>query len=247
MGTREPDTGPQYVGVAQGTRSFIQQYWIIWELSKVVIAQAHGYVLAGGTELCFACDLLVVTPDCRIGHPATRGMAAPDLMWYPWFLPMRKAREMMFTGDNITGEQAYHFGMANYCVPESEIDEFTEIFAKRVALMSWQQNSLRKRGINMQYEIQGIRTAMQANPPLQHLVGQTERVKYYDELITKVPLREYLTTRDGPYRDYRTQEEAILKRAAREGEAWKKVTEEAKGRVSEDVARVERMKIEKKP
>ena len=247
MGTRQPDVGSQYVGASQFPRSVIQQYWIIWELSKVVIAQAHGYVLAGGTELCFACDLLVITPDCRLGHPATRGMAAPDLMWYPWFLPMRKAREMMFTGDNITGEQAYHYGLANYCVPESEIDEFTEIFAKRVALMSWQQNALRKRGINMAYEIMGIRTALEANPPLQHLVGETDRVKYFDDLIEKVPLREYLTTRDGPYRDYRTQEEAILKRAAREGEAWQKVTDGARERISDDVAEIEKLKAKKKP
>ena len=153
----------------------------------------------------------------------------------------------MFTGDNITGEQAYHYGLANYCVPESEIDEFTEIFAKRVALMSWQQNSLRKRGINMAYEVMGIRTALMAENPLSVLRGQTDRVQYFNDLITKVPLREYLTTRDGPYRDYRTQEEAILKRTAREGEAWQKVTEGAKERISEDVAKIERLKAEKKP
>ena len=49
---------------------------------------------------------------------------------------------MIFTGDSITGEEAYRFGMANYCVPEEDIDEFTEIFAKRVALIPWQYQSI---------------------------------------------------------------------------------------------------------
>jgi hypothetical protein len=37
--------------------------------------------------------------------------------------------------------------------------------------------------------------------------------------MRKVPLREFLTVREQPYRDYRTAEQAILDRAEREGEA----------------------------
>ena len=49
-----------------------------------------------------------------------------------------------------------------------------------------------------------------------------------------MPLREWLTLRDGPYNDYRTAEEAILDRAKREGDAWKKVSKEARPKGSTD-------------
>jgi len=54
------------------------------------------------------------------------------------------------------------------------------------------------------------------------------RTKAMGELMRKVPLREYLTVRDQPYKDYRTAEQAILDRGKREGEAWKGVAEEAR-------------------
>ncbi len=245
-GEEEPDFGSQYRGNSHWARYLIQQYWQIWECTKIVIAQAHGYVLAGASELCSMCDLLVTTPDCRFGYPPVRAMQAPDVMWFPWLLPRRKAAEMIYTGDNITGEQAFHYGMANYCVPEKDIDEFTDIFAKRVALIDWRTNTLHKRGFQKAYEIMGIRTAMETHALQWDLLGGTPQVQRMSKLIREVPLREYLTVRDGPYRDYRAAEEAVLSRQQREGEAWKKVTEETKGKVSEDVAKIERMKTEKK-
>ena len=124
VGVNEPDFGQQYVGDGHWPRYLINQYWQIWELTKIVIAQAHGYVLAGGSELCFVCDLVVTTPDCRFGYPPVRAMRAPDLMWFPWLLPMRRAAELAYTGDNITGEEAYRLGMVNYCVSAEDIDEY---------------------------------------------------------------------------------------------------------------------------
>ncbi len=224
----EPDFGSQYVGVQHWPRYLINQYWQIWELSKAVIAQTHGYVLAGASELCWSCDLLVTTPDCQFGYPPMRAMGM-DLMWFPWLLPIRKASEMAFTGGSITGEEAYRLGMANYCVPAEDIDEFTETFAKRIAIMPWQIATLYKRAIKNAWEVRGIRTAMEtAALYMLEQASETEYGRKMAELFKKLPLREYLTIRDQPYNDYRTKEEAILARSKREGEAWKGVAQEAR-------------------
>lgn len=215
-GAEEPDAGSQYVGVSHWQRYLISYYWQIWELSKIVIAQTHGYVLAGGTELVSMCDLLVTTPNCQFGMPPARAMLPGDVMWYPWQLPMRKAREMIFTGDSITGELAFQHGMANYCVPESDIDEFTGIFAKRVAIIPWQMNTRAKRSIQKAYEIMGIRTAMEVHAE-SALAGETDYKKKLDDLLRNAPLKEYLATRDGPFKELRAQEEAILKRVKEKG------------------------------
>ncbi len=228
VGVEEPDLGSQYVGSGHWARYLINQYWQIWELSKIVIAQTHGYVLAGASELAFACDLVVTTPDCQFGYPPMRAMAAPDLMWFPWLLPKRKAAELVYTGDSISGAEAERFGMVNYCVPTEDIDEFTETFAKRVALIPWQMATLRKRSFQKAYELMGIRQALEICALMQEEFGSIDRIREMSELMRKVPLREYLTVRDQPYNDYRTAEQAILERGAREGDAWKGVSGEAK-------------------
>ena len=227
IGVEEPDFGSQYVGSGHWARYLINQYWQIWELSKIVIAQTHGYVLAGATELCSVCDLVVTTPDCQFGYPPMRAMAAPDLMWFPWLLPKRKAAEMVYTGDSITGEDAYRLGMVNYSVPADSIDEFTETFAKRVALIPWQMNTLHKRSFQKAYELMGFRQALEICALMQEQFGNTEKVKEMSQLMRNVPLREYLTNRDQPYNDYRTAEQAILDRSRREGDAWKGVSKQA--------------------
>ena len=218
MGAEEPDFGSQYVGDSHWARYLINQYWQIWELSKVVIAQTHGYVLAGGTELCFVCDLLVTTPDCQFGYPPMRNVAAPDLMWFPWLLPPRIAREMVYTGDNISGEEAHRLGMANYCVPEEDIDEFADVFARRVALIPWHLATLRKRSLQKAYELMGVKEALEICALMQAQLNQNEYVKESYALEAKIAkgeltMKEYLAIRNGPFMELKAQEEAILARS----------------------------------
>lgn len=50
----------------------------MWDMAKPIIAQVHGYCLAGGSELATACDLVYVADDAQIGYPPVRSMASPD-------------------------------------------------------------------------------------------------------------------------------------------------------------------------
>ncbi len=178
--------------------------------------------------MCFACDLLVTTPNCQFGYPPMRAMGM-DIMWFPWLLPMRKAAEMACTGDSITGEEAYRLGMANYCVRAEDIDEFTDTFAKRVALMPWQLATLYKRAVKKAYEVRGIRTAVETGALFMlHMAGETDYAQQLRQVRQEKGLREFLTARDGRYNDYRTAQNAILARTQREGEEWKGVSAEAR-------------------
>ena len=88
----------------------------IWDLAKPVIAQVHGFCLAGGSELATGCDLVYVAEDAQMGYPAVR-FGVPDMHFHAWFLGMRRAMEMMVTGDSISGVDAVARGMGQPRVP----------------------------------------------------------------------------------------------------------------------------------
>tara|TARA_A100001037_G_scaffold76055_1_gene68192 strand:+ start:5197 stop:6147 length:951 start_codon:yes stop_codon:yes gene_type:complete len=215
MGSDEPDLGSQFVdtsGVTHWARYVVQQWFQIWDLGKVVIGQLHGYALAGGSELASMCDLLVSTPDCQIGYPPMRSMGV-DMLWFPWNLPMRKAMELAVTGDSMTGEEAYRLGMVNYCVDQEDIDEFTAVFAERVALMNWQLATQYKRATKKAYEIQGIRTALDGQALFAyHRVSESDFARDMAKKFGSMPLKEYLNLRDDPYKENKARMDEILER-----------------------------------
>jgi enoyl-CoA hydratase len=219
MGADEPDLGSQFVdtdGLTHWARYVVQQWFQIWDLTKVVIAQIHGYCLAGASELASMCDLLVTTPDCQIGYPPMRSMGV-DMLWFPWNLPMRKATEMAVTGDSITGEEAYRLGMANYCVDVEDIEEFTEVFAERISLMNWQLATQYKRAIKKAYEIQGIRTHLDAQAQFAyHRVSESDYAREMAEKFRSMPLKEYFNLRDEPYKENKKVMDEILSRSKNE-------------------------------
>ena len=215
MGSDEPDLGSQFVdtsGVTHWARYVVQQWFQIWDLGKVVIGQLHGYALAGGSELASMCDLLVSTPDCQIGYPPMRSMGV-DMLWFPWNLPMRKAMELAVTGDSMTGEEAHRLGMVNYCVDQEDIDEFTAVFAERVALMNWQLATQYKRATKKAYEIQGIRTALDGQALFAyHRVSESDFARDMAKKFGSMPLKEYLNLRDDPYKENKARMDEILAR-----------------------------------
>lgn len=64
-------------GLANWPRHVVEGFFKIWDLAKPVIAQVHGYCLAGGTELATACDLVYVAEDAKIGYPVVRSISPP--------------------------------------------------------------------------------------------------------------------------------------------------------------------------
>jgi enoyl-CoA hydratase len=94
---------------AEGEGSYMRGVtngWMsIWDLAKPVIAQVHGYCLAGGSELATGCDLVYVAEDAKIGYPAVR-FGTPDMQYHAWLFGMRAGMESMLTGDSFSGTYA---------------------------------------------------------------------------------------------------------------------------------------------
>ena len=175
----------------------------IWDLATPVIGQVHGYCLAGGTELAAACDLLYVAEDAQIGYPAVRSISPPDNQFYPWLVGIRRAMEMMLTGDSIDGMEAVAYGFANRAFPAAELDARVLEMAARVALIPPDIQQINKRAVHRQMEIMGIRAGIRAGTELQALSQLTTSAQAF-KAATRDSLTRALSTRDGQFGDYRT-------------------------------------------
>ena len=105
----------------------------IWRCPKPVIAQVHGYALAGGLELAMACDLVICAEDSQLGEPEIRFGSAPVTLLMPWLVGQKKTRELLFTGDLVDGQEAARLGLVNRAVPADELGAEVERLADRLA------------------------------------------------------------------------------------------------------------------
>lgn len=198
-----PDTGSTHPGPMEWSRHVVATNWTIWELAKPVIAQVHGYCLAGGTELATICDFRIVAEDAQIGYPPVRAMTTMDMMWAPWHLPMAKAREFAYVGDSFSGLQMAQLGWANYAVPADELGEFTKTFARRIAHVDNDMLMYSKRAVNRQYEVMGIRTGLWSGTEIQGLSSYRPAAGEWGRRVREDGLKAALEWRDGPFRDFR--------------------------------------------
>lgn len=198
-----PDTGTTHPGTGQWARHVVMTNWQIWELAKPVIAQVHGYCLAGGTELASICDLRIVAEDAQIGYPPVRAMSTMDMVWSPWFLPPAKAREFAYVGDSMSGGEMERLGWANYAVPATELADFTERFARRMAHIDNDQLMYSKRAVNRQYEAMGMRDGLWSGTDLQAISGSRPAAAEWGRRVRDEGLKAALEWRDGPFRDFR--------------------------------------------
>ena len=155
-----PDVALDRKGLMENQR----HWWRIWDCTKPVIAQVHGYCLAGGSELAMMCDLVMCAEDAKFGYPPLRDMGSPVTPIWPWIVGARWAKMLYFTGDTIDGKTAESIGMVNFAVPADELDTAVEILAERLANVPPDLLMLHKLQVNRAFEVMGIRTAVSSGP-----------------------------------------------------------------------------------
>ena len=193
-------------GDGQWPRHVTEGWMSIWDLAKPVIAQVHGYCLAGGSELATCCDLVYIAEDAQMGYPATR-FGVGDMHFHAWFLGMRRAMEMMVTGDSITGVEAVAEGWANRAFPAEDLEGEVLEIAGRIAQTPPEVVQLNKRAVHRQMEVMGLRTGIRQGTELCALGTHTQAMADFMAGVRSKGLTDTLSDRDGAYGDYRTAED----------------------------------------
>jgi enoyl-CoA hydratase len=198
---------PTAGGDGNWPRHVVEGWFAIWDLAKPVIAQVHGWCLAGGSELAAACDLVYAAEDAQIGYPPVRLMSPPDMQFHPWLAGMRHAMELMLTGDAVSGAEAARIGLVNRAFPAAELDAHVLATAERVAKIPTELQQINKRSVHRAMDIMGVRAAIRAGTDLQALAFHQPASLAYRAEVRK-NLGRALKERDTPFGDYRGRGEA---------------------------------------
>ena len=143
----------------------------IWSCPKPVIAQVHGYALAGGLELAMACDLIVAAEGAQLGEPEIRFGSAPVTLLMPFVIGQKKTRELLLTGDLIDAAEAERIGLINRVVPADRLAAEVDALAARLARVPPDVMTPTKLMLNRAMDAAGFAAAVEMGLDVQAFVN----------------------------------------------------------------------------
>ena len=103
---------------------------------KAVISKINGHCFTGGLEIALAADLIYVAKDAKLAD--THAVLGFRPSWglsqrLPRRVSLMRAKELSFTAQIITGEQAKEYGLALECFPKEKLDAEVLSIAKKIS------------------------------------------------------------------------------------------------------------------
>lgn len=106
---------------------------LIWDNPKPVIAQVHGYCLAGAGDLVGMCDITIASEDAKFGYPILPVNAVAPVTLWPWLIGFKLTKELCLTGRLMGAEEALGCNLINRVVPRDQLDEVVQRYAAVLA------------------------------------------------------------------------------------------------------------------
>jgi len=162
---------------------YLGMCWRWRNLPKPTIAEVQGKVIAGGLMLMWVCDLVIASEEAQFSDPVVAfGVNGVEYFAHPWELGVRKAKEMLFTGEAISAEEGKSLGMINHVVARDELPGFTLELASKIAARPSMGLKLAKQSVNQSQDAQGFWPALQAAMSLQQL-GHSHNQQVHGMLV----------------------------------------------------------------
>jgi len=128
----------------------------IEHLDRPVIAVINGTALAGGLELVMVCDLAIASEDAQFSDQHANYGLVPGgggSQRLPRLIGIRKAKELLYTGDWFSAAEAERFGLINKVVPANKLKDATDELVSKLLSKSPMALKTVKRLVNYGTEI----------------------------------------------------------------------------------------------
>jgi enoyl-CoA hydratase/carnithine racemase len=108
---------------------------LIARMRTPVIAQVHGFALAGGCGLAAGCDLVVASDDAVFGLPEIKVGLLPLMVMAPILRAVGRKRGllMILSGETVTAREAFEMGLVSRVVPRADLERETTALAGKLA------------------------------------------------------------------------------------------------------------------
>ena len=177
----------------------------LFDMHKPVIAQVHGFCLAGGTDIAMLCDMIIAAENATFGFPPARDLGAlPNNMWL-YNVGPQWAKRLTLTGDTVTGAEAQQIGLILKAVPEEYLELEVEGLAARMAHIDPDLLSANKRIINTGLELMGARTLQRMAAENDVRGHNTRAADEFRRGVKENGLKATLTARDAKFGDGRAR------------------------------------------
>jgi dihydroxynaphthoic acid synthetase len=120
-------------------------------MDKPIIAKIRGYCVGGGNEINLFCDLSIASDDAKFGQTGPRVGSIP--IWgacqlLARFVGERKAREMVFTCQLYSANEALAMGLVNRVIPADQLDATVDEWCSSILDKSPQSIRIAKLALN---------------------------------------------------------------------------------------------------
>jgi enoyl-CoA hydratase/carnithine racemase len=103
---------------------------------KPSVCAVRGAAVGAGLQLALACDLRVAADDVRLGLFEIRYGIVPDLGGIHRVVRLcgpSRAKDMIMTGREVSGEEALRIGLVDRVVPASQVEEAARALVHQIA------------------------------------------------------------------------------------------------------------------
>lgn len=168
----------------------------VLDCEKPVIAVVNGTAAGGGAQLVLAADLAVMADDARFIEVFIRRGIMPDaggIYLLPRTVGLKRAKEIMFFGDDVPAAEAERIGLVNKIVPRAELEKTAGEWAERLAAAPTRAVATMKSLLNRSFESSRLE-AFEDEAVGQELVTGTED--------TTEGMRSFVERRDPEFRGW---------------------------------------------
>ena len=145
------------------SKKYFGYSWYWRNIPKPTIAAVQGKAIAGALNLILPMDLIVASEDARFSDPVVlMAIAGVEYHGHTWDFGARRTKDMLFTGRDLTAEEAYQAGFVREVVPRDELWDRTDALARHIATRHPFGLSQAKRAVNQTQDVQGYYAALQS-------------------------------------------------------------------------------------
>ncbi|ANW17987.1 enoyl-CoA hydratase/isomerase family protein [Streptomyces clavuligerus] len=125
-----------HAAMVQRSRGLQDAFTAIARIPKPVVAAVTGYALGGGCELALAADFRIAADTAKLGQPEILlGLipGAGGTQRLARLIGPSRAKDLIFTGRQVTADEALTLGLVDRVVPAAEVYEAAHAWAARLA------------------------------------------------------------------------------------------------------------------